>query len=111
MGNVAVRNRHRTADHRDMNAGAVLTLPHSFVVQALSSNSTTRVFLHLSQKFFGNDELLNQMPTSFLVGITENPGELLIGLQNAVTRVEQNDGFGYSRKQPIEEGPWSRESV
>ena len=46
------------------------------------------------------------MPTRFLVGVTENPGEFLIDLQNSVTRVEQNDGFWYSRKQPIEEGPW-----
>jgi len=51
------------------------------------------------------------MPTRFLVGVTENPGEFLIDLQNSVTRVEQNDGFWYSRKQPIEEGPWPRESV
>src|SRR5215472_3185530 len=44
------------------------------------------------------------MPTRFLVGITENPGEFRIDLQNAVTGVEPNDGFWHSRKQHIEEG-------
>src|SRR5215831_3776290 len=33
------------------------------------------------------------MPTGFLLGITENPGEFRIDLQNAVTCVEPNNGF------------------
>src|SRR5215831_5186303 len=33
------------------------------------------------------------MPTGFLLGITENPSEFRIDLQNAVTCVEPNNGF------------------
>src|SRR5215469_1428344 len=51
------------------------------------------------------------MPTRFLLGITENPGEFRIDLQNAVTCVEQNDGFWHSLKKPIEEGPLSGKRV
>jgi hypothetical protein len=51
------------------------------------------------------------MAAGFLLCIAENLREFRIDLHNAVTRVEQNDGFWYSRKQPIEEGPWSGEGV
>src|SRR5271168_3853939 len=54
---------------------------------------------------------MNQTPTRFLLGVTENPGEFRIDLQNAVICVEQNDGFWHSRKQPVEEGPLSGERV
>ena len=46
------------------------------------------------------------------MGISENPGEFRIDLQNAVIFVEQNNGFWHSRKQPIvEEGFLSGERV
>ena len=88
-----------------MNKAPILLFPYSFEVYALSSKTTTREFLRLSQKFFRNDQLINQLPTRFLLGITENPGEFWIDLKNALTCVEQNDGFWHARKQPIEEGP------
>src|ERR1700733_1245315 len=51
------------------------------------------------------------MPTRFLLGITEKPGEFRVDLQNAFVCVEQNNGFWHSRKQPVEEGRLSIELV
>src|SRR5260370_32827533 len=51
------------------------------------------------------------MPTRFILGITEKPGEFRIDLQNAFVCVEQNDGFRHPRKQPVEEGRLSIEHV
>jgi hypothetical protein len=45
------------------------------------------------------------------LGITEDPGEFLINLQNAVIGAEQNDGFWHSPKQPVEEGRLSGERI
>ena len=87
-----------------MNACAILVLPHSFNVQALSSKTPARVFVRLSRKFFGNDEFVNETPAGFLLGVAENFGEFPIDLQDSVICVEQDDRFWHSREQPIEEG-------
>ena len=58
----------------------------------------------LSPKFLGNYQLFDRTPQRFLFGITENSGEFRIDPQNAVIRVEQNDGFTHCRKQFVEQG-------
>src|SRR5215471_3143322 len=87
-----------------MNACAILVLPQSFNVQALSSKTPARVFARLSRKFFGNDEFVNETPAGFLLGIAESLGEFPIDLQDSVICVEQDDRFWHSREKPVEEG-------
>src|SRR5215831_12903523 len=87
-----------------MNASAILALPHSFNVQALSSKTPARVFFRLSRKFFGNDEFVNEAPAGFLLSIAENIREFRVDLQDSVICVEQGDRFWHSRKKCAKHG-------
>src|SRR5215467_5168848 len=87
-----------------MNAFTVFILPHSFDVQAVSPKTAARVFLHLSQKFFENDEFVNKKAAGFLLYIAENLNKFQIDLQDSVMHVEQNDRLWYFGKKSSQQG-------
>src|SRR6516164_5148632 len=54
-----------------MNTDAILMHSYGFDVRGLSSKTTARQILRLGQTFLGNDQLVNQTPACFLLGIAK----------------------------------------